>query len=155
MAYVLGSRSMANLIGVHPQLVAVVRRAIRITEQDFAVHDGLRSLAEQREFVRRGVSRTMRSKHLAQEDGCGHAVDLVPYIGSQLRWEWEPIYRIAAAVRAAAEPEAAGLRWGGVWDRRLHELGTTAEQMRSAVAAYTRRHPGPDFIDAPHFELVE
>jgi len=35
--YRLSQRSMQNLSGVHPDLVAVVKRAIEITEQDFSV----------------------------------------------------------------------------------------------------------------------
>jgi len=37
MAYHLSKRSLGNLEGVHPDLVAVVKRAIEITEQDFSV----------------------------------------------------------------------------------------------------------------------
>jgi peptidoglycan L-alanyl-D-glutamate endopeptidase CwlK len=82
MAYSLGARSLAELEGVHPKLVEVVKRSIELTTQDFAVHDGLRTIAEQREYVRRGVSKTMNSMHMRQEDGYGHAFDLVPYISS-------------------------------------------------------------------------
>lgn len=43
----LGPASKKELQGVHPDLVAVVQRAIEITVQDFSVHDGIRTLAEQ------------------------------------------------------------------------------------------------------------
>jgi peptidoglycan L-alanyl-D-glutamate endopeptidase CwlK len=154
MTYSLGARSRANLVGVHPDLLRTVQRAIGITSQDFAVHDGVRTPAEQREFVHRGVSRTMNSRHLVHADGFGHAVDLVPFINGQLRWEWEPIYAIAAAMRQAAAASDVRLTWGGVWDRRLSDLAPGAPAMKAAVAAYTTRHPGPDFIDGPHFELA-
>lgn len=86
MPYSLGSKSRAELKGVHPDLVGVVERAIQITTQDFSVHDGLRTEAEQREYVRTGASQTMNSMHRTQADGFGHAVDLVPFINGKLRW---------------------------------------------------------------------
>ncbi len=156
--YKLGAKSLANLDGVHPVLVKVVKRAIEITKQDFNVHDGLRTLADQRALVARKASRTMNSKHLPQADGFGHAVDLVPFINGQLRWEWEPIYVIAAAVRQAAEEQGVASRivWGGVWDRSFDRIAATPTAMRQAVNAYVdrRRAAGRSaFIDGPHFQL--
>ena len=97
----------------------------------------------------------MNSRHLVQVDGLGHAVDLVPVINGQKRWEWPPIYRIAEAMRAAAEERGVRLVWGGVWDRRLGTYGSGADAMRAAVHEYQDRHPGPDFIDGPHYELAK
>ena len=73
MAYKLSQRSLQNLSGVHPDLVAVVKRAIEITEQDFSVIEGIRSIDRQRELVKSGASQPMNSRHLT-----GHAVDIAP-----------------------------------------------------------------------------
>jgi peptidoglycan L-alanyl-D-glutamate endopeptidase CwlK len=157
MSYVLGAKSRAELAGVHPKLVQVVERAIQITQQDFAVHDGLRTEAEQREYVRRGVSKTMNSMHRKQADGFGHAVDLVPFINGQLRWEWKPIFAIASAVRQAAGFHGVKLIWGGVWDRPFEALEPLPNYMEQAVNAYVARRRGAGktaFIDGPHFELA-
>ena len=154
MTYALGRTSLANLSGVHPDLVRVVKRAIELTEQDFAVFEGLRSMDTQREYVKRGVSRTMNSKHLRQPDGTGHAVDLVPWIGNMPRWEWPAVYVLQAAVQAAAIETGVLLRWGGVWDRKLNLLQTGPEGLKAEVQAYNARHPGKDFNDGPHVELV-
>jgi peptidoglycan L-alanyl-D-glutamate endopeptidase CwlK len=154
--FVLGRRSLAELEGVHPALVAVVRRAITLSPQDFAVHDGLRTRAEQEEYLRRGVSQTMASKHLPQTDGHGHAVDLVPLINGKLRWEWPPIYEIAAAVKQAAALERVAIRWGGCW-RDLAGIEPGPVAMREAVENYgaARRQQGRKaFTDGPHFELL-
>lgn len=153
MTYFLGLKSRQELASVHPNLVHVVRRAISITTQDFSVHDGIRTEAEQRALVERGASKTMNSMHRRQPDGYGHAVDLVPYQDGKLRWEWPLIYPIAAAMAQASRELAVSLRWGGCWDQVLHRLGETPEDMKLAVEAYQRRHPGPDFIDGPHYEL--
>jgi len=154
MTYILGDKSRRELAGVHPDLEAVVLRAIEITEQDFAVHDGLRLPEEQKALFASGASTTLNSKHLIQKDGYGHAVDLVPFVRGKLRWEWEPIFKIAVAVDTAAAELGVTLRWGGVWDKLMTEYGGSAESMRKEVAAYCVRHPGPDFIDGPHFELA-
>lgn len=157
MTYSLGAKSLAELEGVHPALVDVVKRAIMLTKQDFSVHDGLRTVAEQREYVQRGVSKTMNSMHMKQADGFGHAVDLVPYINGQLRWEWKPLFVIAAAVRQAAGELDVPLTWGGVWDRDFLLLGTTPAEMEKAVNAYVARRRGAGktaFIDGPHFQLL-
>ncbi len=102
MPYALGQRSLVRLEGVHPLLASVVHRAIAITAQDFAVQEGLRSIETQRLYVKRGASKTMTSKHLRQKDGYGHAVDLVPWLNKQPRWEWPLIWAIANAVDQAA-----------------------------------------------------
>lgn len=107
MTYILSRRSQKNLEGVHPDLVAVVERAIRITEQDFSVIEGLRTLERQRELVARGASKTMNSRHLT-----GHAVDLAPY---PLSWDWKYFYPIADAMKSAARDLGIPLEWGGDW----------------------------------------
>lgn len=105
--YQLGNRSKQKLEGVHPDLVAVVERAIAITEQDFSVTEGLRSIARQKQLVADGKSTTMNSRHLT-----GHAVDLVPY---PVSWDWDYFYPIADAMKQAARELGVNLEWGGDW----------------------------------------
>lgn len=107
MAYSLSFRSRQRLSGVHPDLVAVVKRAIEITEQDFSVLEGIRGIERQRKLVKEGKSTTMNSRHLT-----GHAVDLVPY---PVSWDWEYFYPIADAMKAAAKELDVDLEWGGDW----------------------------------------
>lgn len=151
--YYLGTNSRRELQGVHPKLVAVVERAIQLSTVDFGVHDGLRTEAEQHEYVKRGVSQTMNSKHLKQADGYGHAVDLVPYVRGKLRWEWAPIYSIADAVRTAAREVGVRLRWGGCWC----VLTDTDDDPETLVRRYTERRIAQGrkaFTDGPHYELL-
>ena len=63
----------------HPNLVFLVHEAMALQIMDFGVRDGVRSLEQQKRLVSRGMSKTMRSKHLVQHDGYAHAVDLYPY----------------------------------------------------------------------------
>ncbi len=106
----LSRRSLERMQGVHPDLVKVVLSAIKITEVDFGVTEGLRTVEKQREYVSRGASKTMNSRHLT-----GHAVDLVAYIGSEIRWDWPLYHKIAAAMKAAAKEHGVAIVWGGDW----------------------------------------
>lgn len=110
MTFFLGARSRERLQGVHPDLVRVVERAIKLSPVDFTVVQGLRSEKEQERLVAEGFSRTMRSRHLT-----GHAVDLAPLIGGKVRWDWPPFYDIAKAMKQAAAELGVAIVWGGDW----------------------------------------
>ena len=107
MSYVLGSKSRHKLEGVHADLVAVVQRAIEITEQDFTVLEGLRTVERQQYLYNTGKSKTRNSRHLT-----GHAVDLAPW---PITWDWDHFYPIADAMKQAAEELDIPREWGGDW----------------------------------------
>ena len=110
MTFVLGARSLARLKGVHPDLVKVVKRAIKLTDTDFTVLEGLRTLAKQREYVAAGASKTMNSRHLT-----GHAVDLGALVNGKVRWDWPLYHKIAKAMKQAAKELGIPIVWGGDW----------------------------------------
>ena len=106
----LGSRSKSRLVGVHPDLVKIVERAIELSTVDFTVLEGLRTVERQKELVAAGASQTMNSRHIT-----GHAVDLGAWVGTGVRWEW-PLYpKIADAMKAAAQELGILVEWGGDW----------------------------------------
>ena len=51
MTFRFSSRSLRNMEGVHPDLVAVAHRALEITEIDFLVTEGLRTREEKRKVM--------------------------------------------------------------------------------------------------------
>ncbi len=112
MTYHLGKRSLARLEGVHPDLVKIVKQAIVTSKVDFTVIEGLRPLSRQKMLLRTGASRTLRSRHLT-----GHAVDLAPWVGGAIRWDWPLFYPIARAMKSAAKDCGIQIRWGGDWRR--------------------------------------
>jgi peptidoglycan LD-endopeptidase CwlK len=134
-------------------LVKVVQRASSQLDIAFQVTDGVRTVERQRELFLKGASRTMKSKHLPQDDGLGYAVDLVPLVDGKLSWDWERIYPIATAMIDAASYEGAHtLVWGGVWDRPLHSLNDPKHEV--ALYVQRRRAAGKDaFIDGPHYQV--
>ena len=108
MGYKLGTRSLQSLSGVHPDLVAVVKRAIEITEVDFTVIEGVRNIDRQRQLYKAGNSTTMNSRHIT-----GHAVDMVPY-----PVDWDDLARfevMAHAMDTAARELSISTVWGGDW----------------------------------------
>lgn len=106
----LSPRSEKNLVGVHDKLQAVVRLAATITEVDFIITEGLRTLERQKELFAKGASQTMNSKHLT-----GHAVDLAAVIGSEARWDWPLYHKLAKAMKQAAADLGVKITWGGDW----------------------------------------
>lgn len=115
--YKLSSRSLKNLEGVHPDLVRVVKRALEVSSLDFTVIEGLRDIETQRKYVARGASKTMKSRHLKQTDGYGHAVDIYPYYdGSvQVHAPFSKFKLVANAMKTAASELGVKITWGGDW----------------------------------------
>lgn len=170
MPFQLGQRSLAYSVHVDPVLMNVVRGAIARSTVDFGMTEGQsRTVAEQQEKVRRGVSRVRPgpgARHMIQPDGYSKAVDLVPWIDGRFQWgdgNWrvrradgvvvDAFFEIAAAMVGAARDAGVRLRWGAVWDRNTDTLPTSPAGLRAELEAYKVRHAGPDFLDGPHWEL--
>ena len=141
MKYSLSKRSLDNLKGVHPKLVAIVLEAISDTEVDFMVIEGVRSYERQKQLYAQGrtapgmvVTWTMDSKHFVNpKTNYGHAVDLLP---APYDWkERKPFELMADAMMKAAKKLGYKIRWGADWDQDdvRFERGET---------------------DSPHFEIV-
>ena len=134
------SKSLDNLVGVHPELVDIVHDVMALQVMDFSVIEGLRSVEQQEIYVQQGRSRTMNSKHLKQETGYSHAVDLYPYpIDMKLvnRGDMREISRfgmLAGLMLSCAKQRGITLTWGADWDRDGVVLDHT-------------------FYDAPHFQI--
>ena len=134
------NRSKQRLMGVHPNLVHVVERALELSPVDFAVIEGFRTLARQQELYSQGrtmpgkiVTWTMKSKHLD-----GSAVDIAP-VDTKGKILWEDVHvfeHIATAMFTAAHELSIPVRWGADWDQD----GNPRERGES---------------DSPHWELSE
>lgn len=111
----LSKKSLDRLSGVHHDLVAVVKRAIEISQVDFAVLEGVRTVERQRALKEAGASQTMNSRHIPGADGFGKAVDLGAIIDGQVRWDWPLYHRIADAMFASAKECNIPIEWGGLW----------------------------------------
>jgi peptidoglycan L-alanyl-D-glutamate endopeptidase CwlK len=110
VSFSLGPRSIARLKGVHPDLVKVVELAIKISDTDFTVLEGLRTPQRQKALVEAGASQTLNSRHLT-----GHAVDLGAWVEDEVRWDWPLYAKINAAMQDAAKRLGVPIVWGGGW----------------------------------------
>lgn len=115
----LTKRSETNLAKVHPDLVRVVRRAARLVTDPtlgFVITCGIRTLAQQRELMRIGATRTMNSRHLpGRRNGLSHAVDIAVMHNGKIKWDW-PLYADMAKVfKQAARDVGVPIEWGGDW----------------------------------------
>jgi len=106
----LTDRSLKALQGVHQDLVNVVHRADELTDLDFIVTEGLRTMRRQRELVAAGASKTLKSRHLT-----GHAVDFAPVVFGEICWKWPAFEPVAAAFKRAAVELKIQIEWGGDW----------------------------------------
>ena len=106
----LSERSHQRLQGVHPDLQRIVLLAATLTDTDFIVTEGLRTVERQRQLVAKGASQTMTSRHIT-----GHAVDLAATVDGEVRWDWPLYHRLATAMKEAARQLGIRMVWGGDW----------------------------------------
>lgn len=104
----LTSRSEKALVGVHPDLVSVVRRAAETMPGGFIITEGMRTKERQRELFAKGLSKTLNSRHLV-----GLAVDFAPLVDGQVTWKWPAFKPVADAFKAAAKELDIAIEWGG------------------------------------------
>jgi peptidoglycan L-alanyl-D-glutamate endopeptidase CwlK len=110
MSFELDPKSVEKLIGVHPELVNVVKLAAQKSPLDFVITEGVRTLERQKQLVAAGASRTLKSRHLT-----GHAVDLAAKVGGEVRWDWPLYAKLAQAMKDAAIELKVSIQWGGDW----------------------------------------
>lgn len=141
MAYKFGQRSLDNLKGVHPNLVKVLKEAIKESPVDFTITEGLRTTQRQKDLYAQGRSKPgkkvtnadgvrNKSNHQAKSDGYGHAVDLYPFFSGQVQVNHPDTIKnlklIAVHIKAVAKCLNIPITWGGDFQ---------------------------SIFDAPHFEL--
>ena len=138
-----GPHSIAHLADVDPRLRTLFNEVIK--HWDCQVIDGRRTVAEQAKNVAKGVSKTMKSKHLE-----GLAVDVMPY-----PYDWNKIekgllalkkadptmqiaevYMFIGFVRGIAISQGIDLRQGADWDS-------------------DNQFEDHTFVDLPHHEIDE
>lgn len=125
----LNTQSVNILRKVHPDLQRVVRRAAKDwkdKDTGFVITCGGRTVEQQKIMVAKGLSKTMRSRHIIAKNGWSHAVDLAFTLKGKAKWDWPSFYILAAALKAAAKAENVPVEWGGDWK---------------------------EFKDGPHFQL--
>lgn len=138
MVYRFSQKSEERLKTLHPDMARVVRRALGFQVMDFTVLETLRDHARQEIMVKNGASKTMDSRHLANQSGLAEAAYLLPYpynVNGIDVWQDKQRFAVLAGLMyAAAAIENVAIRWGGDWDFDGNNADST-------------------FHDMPHFEL--
>ena len=99
-----------RLKGVHPDLQEIIDVASRHVE--LIVFEGCRTLAKQKEYVKKGLTKTLNSRHLQ----CA-AVDVVfKHKDGKVNWSWEQAVATIKYLRGiGAALEIKCLRDGSSW----------------------------------------
>ena len=139
-----GKKSKSLLEQVHPDLQLVLNTAIDII--DFTILDStIRTLEQQKQFVKEGKSKTLNSKHLKKfvakyNKEYSFAVDCCPYpIDWNDRERFCLMAGIILGVAKVLKDEGlikSNIVWGGDWNKN----GITKDEK---------------FSDCPHFEIKD
>ena len=106
----LSKLSLERLVGVDERLKAVVIECAARCPFPFNVSEGLRTVEQQREYVKQGKSRAMNSKHLT-----GKAVDLYPLTMNRKQVDWSRFEELADLMFQVAKDQDTEIVWGGNW----------------------------------------
>lgn len=156
----MDERTKRNLIGVHPKLIAVVSQACLDSRGAFGVAaKATRTAEEQYALFKQKVTQKdgykNKSNHQCRSDGTGWAVDLTPIINGKYDVNNEEAQKVLATYMSIASRKLnIRITWGGNWYETMDTYGSSLIDIKAAVERYKVRHPGPDFIDLPHFELA-
>lgn len=128
MTYCFSVRSWnkLNMDEVHPDIKRLMVEAIKTSPIDFTIIETVRSLRKQKENIKNGVSKTLKSRHIPgfNKSGLCEAVDIAPY-----PIDWQDLERfraLAAHIKQTALKLNIPITWGGDWT---------------------------SFVDMPHYEL--
>lgn len=129
-----GTTSRQRLKGVHPGLIAIAEDVVEMYDITVLHLGGMRTHDVQKQLVKEGSSKTLNSKHLPQEDGYSHALDIAPY---PIDWDnSDRFFFMAGLVMMAAKKRGVKIRWGHDWDQ---DMDFDDQKLN----------------DSPHFELVD
>lgn len=120
VTFKFSQKSLNRLNGVHPDLIKVMKEAIKISQIDFGISQGVRTKQEQQALFDQGrktpgkiVTNTLDSKHLPQKDGYGHAVDIACYLNGNITWSEKYYFEVADCVIECARKLNVPILWGG------------------------------------------
>lgn len=143
MAYNFSEASLKKLETCHIDLQKIMKLAISISDIDFGIAEGHRSIEDQQKYFKEGKSKidgiTKLSKHNYTPS---LAVDIFPFFDGEVQWEVSHSTYLAGLIHGVSEMLFKNneithkIRWGGNWD------------MNGVILI------DQSFDDRPHFELV-
>lgn len=114
----LTEKDLKKLKDAHPDLALIITEAAKVTTIPFMVMEVERDLETQKANIKKGVSWTMRSRHLPSKDGLARAADIVPIDDKgKPVWAWPVYYKLAVIIKATAKRVKIPVEWGGDWKK--------------------------------------
>lgn len=100
-----GKRSKVNLSsGLDYRLVHIACEVSKMDcPCDWTVFETKRTLEKQKEYVAKGVSKTLNSRHIPDSNGIVRAMDIVPYVDGKNTWEEKYFHELIKLFKEAAE----------------------------------------------------
>lgn len=128
MSFTVGTNSAKKLVECHNDFFHIVAYALQLSEVDFGIAEGHRSLARQKELFDQGKSKidgiVKKGKHNYTPS---EAIDIFiyhpyPEVRKQIAYDYNHLCYVAGVLQTAAKIlKSKGtithtLRWGGNWD---------------------------------------
>jgi peptidoglycan L-alanyl-D-glutamate endopeptidase CwlK len=138
-----GKTSKERLSTCHSDMQLIMNEAIKITNVDFGIAEGHRSIEKQQQYFKEdkskidGISKKGKHNYIPSL-----AVDIYPYFENCAKWDNEHLSYLSGIIHAVSEMLFTSgkithkIRWGGNWD------------MDGVILI------DQSFDDRPHFELV-
>lgn len=138
-----GKTSKKRLATCHIDIQLIMTEAIKITNVDFGIAEGERSVEKQQQYFKEGKSKIDGIKKKGKHNYTPSlAVDIYPYFNNGAKWDNEHLSYLSGIIHAVSEillndgKITHKVRWGGNWD------------MDGVILI------DQSFDDRPHFELV-
>ena len=138
-----GKTSKKRLATCHIDIQLIMNEAIKITNVDFGIAEGERSVEKQQQYFKEGKSKIDGIKKKGKHNYTPSlAVDIYPYFNNGAKWDNEHLSYLSGIIHAVSEILLKNgkithkVRWGGNWD------------MDGVILI------DQSFDDRPHFELV-
>ena len=99
---------------VHPRIRELLIQAITTSPIDFTVIETVRTIEQQKINVAKGVSKTMKSRHIpsTNKSGLCEAVDIIPY--PLKSWNDKKSFKILSDhIKSVARQMGISITWGG------------------------------------------
>ena len=101
---------------VHPKIKQLLLEAIKTTPIDFTVLETVRTIEQQKIYVAKGTSKTMKSRHIpsTNKSGLCEAFDIVPY--PLTSWQDKASFKkLSEHILKIANNLGIPLTWGGTF----------------------------------------
>lgn len=132
----LSKQSLDKLASCDTRLQKVIKRAAELSDIDFGVAEGGRTIEHQRQLFAEGKTKldgvTQFSKHNHLPSS---AVDIYGYVNGKINYSTEVMSYLAGVILTIGKEMGIEMIWGGNWDRDGEILTDQG------------------FDDLPHFEL--